>query len=165
MAEQNFKNHIRLSPLHHFVIYPLLLALLIGSARNFYQQYQYEEQQQSTFRNLPMPNGSVVADGGGFYSASLILLISILLLLIALAARSFALKAQDRAIRAEENLRYFAITGKLMDNSLTMGQIIALRFAPNNELMDLAHLAVEKRLSPRQIKQSIKNWRADHYRV
>ena len=96
---------------------------------------------------------------------SIALLGSVLLLAIAFAARAFALKAQDRAIRAEENLRYFAITGKLLDSKLRLGQIIALRFAPNNEFVDLAHTAVEKNLSPKEIKQAIKNWKGDYNRV
>ena len=81
------------------------------------------------------------------------------------SSSKFALKAQDRAIRAEENLRFYAITGKLMDNKLSMKQIIALRFAPNNELLDLEHRAVEENLSPSQIKKAIKHWRADNDRV
>ena len=85
--------------------------------------------------------------------------------MLAFNARSFALKAQDRAIKVEVDLRYFAITGKLMDTNLTIRQIVALRFAPNNELMDLAHEAVKKQLSPSQIKNAIKNWKADQHRV
>ena len=57
--------------------------------------------------------------------------------------RTFPLKAQDRAIRAEENLRHFAMTGKLFDPRLTMNQIIALRFAPDKEFIDLARKAAE----------------------
>lgn len=40
-------------------------------------------------------------------------------------ARGFALKAQDRAIRAEENFRHFILSGKPFDKNLRMGQIIA----------------------------------------
>ena len=96
---------------------------------------------------------------------SIALLGSFTLFMVAFFARSFALKAQDRAIRAEENLRYFAIAGKLLDSKLSLGQVIALRFAPNNEFVDLAHLAVEKNLSPKEIKQAIKNWKGDYNRV
>jgi hypothetical protein len=58
--------------------------------------------------------------------------------------RVFALRAQDRAIRAEENLRYFVLTGKLLPSNLRMGQIIALRFAPNEELIALVDRATKK---------------------
>jgi hypothetical protein len=50
-----------------------------------------------------------------------------------LVCPSFALRAQDRAIRAEENLRHFILTGKPFDSRLRMSQIIALRFAPDDE--------------------------------
>lgn len=145
MAEQNYKNHRHLVPLWHFIVYPAIIATIIGAGINLYE--------------------SCKADNENLYSASLIFLISIILLFMAFFSRNFALKAQDRAIRAEENLRFFAITGKLMDSRLTLRQIIALRFASNNELLDLEHRAIEENLSPSQIKKAIKHWRADHHRV
>lgn len=145
MAEQNHKNHVRFHPIWHFIVYPVMLATIVGASINLYESYK--------------------ADDENLYSAALIFLISFLLVVIATFARGFALRAQDRAIRAEENLRFYAITGKLMDSKLTMGQIIALRFAPNNELLDLEHKAIEQNLSPSAIKKSIKNWRGDHHRV
>jgi hypothetical protein len=80
-------------------------------------------------------------------------------------ARSFALKAQDRAIRSEENLRYFAMTGKLLDSRLTVRQIIGLRFASDDEFVALAKRAAEENLSEDDIKKAVKNWKADTYRV
>lgn len=103
--------------------------------------------------------------GRDLYLPVTVLVISFILLLLGWYVRSFALKAQDRAIRAEENLRYFTITGHLLDNNLTMQQIIALRFAPNNEFVDLANKAVEQDLSAKQIKNAIQNWKADYDRV
>jgi hypothetical protein len=79
--------------------------------------------------------------------------------------RSFALRAQDRAIRAEENFRHFILTGKTLDARLRMSQIIALRFAPDEEFIELAKEAVDKKLSAKEIKIAIKNWKADHYRA
>jgi len=73
--------------------------------------------------------------------------------------------AQDRAIRAEENLRYFALTGKLLDSRLTISQIIALRFAPDNELLALTDRALKENLSSTAIKKAIQHWKADHYRA
>jgi hypothetical protein len=79
--------------------------------------------------------------------------------------RRFALKAQDRAIRAEENIRHFILTGKPLDTGLRLRQIIALRFASDEEMPALAQRAITEKLSSKQIKQAIKNWRADYHRV
>ena len=92
-------------------------------------------------------------------------LISIALLISFFKIRRFPIAAQDRAIRAEENLRYFTLTGKLFDNHLTMSQIIALRFAPDNELVALTDRALKESLSNAAIKKAIKNWKADHHRA
>lgn len=144
MQNQDLKNHARIVPLYHYVLLCSILALIIGAAINLVQSCQADE---------------------GLYSASLIFLLAIIVALLAYFTRSFALTAQDRGIRAEENLRYFAITGKLLDSKLTTGQVIALRFAPNNELVDLAHRAVAENLSAKEIKQAIQNWRGDYHRV
>jgi len=144
MKEQNFANHSQIIPAYHFGLLGGILVLIIFSALSLYRHW-------SAGLGLMLP--AIALQG------------SLLLLVVAFVARSLALKAQDRAIRAEENLRYFAITGKLLDSKLRIGQIIALRFAPNNELVDLAHLAVEKNLSAKEIKQAIKNWKGDYYRV
>ncbi len=144
MKEQKMENHIRLLPVFHFILAPFILILIAGSAVNLYRHWHY---------------------GLGLLIPSLLLLGSVCLFVTAFLARSFALKAQDRAIRAEENLRYFAITGSLLDNRITLRQVIALRFAPNNEMLELAHKAVEENLSPKEIKMNIKHWRADNHRV
>ena len=79
--------------------------------------------------------------------------------------RTYALKAQDRAIRAEEQLRHFMLTGKPFDSRLNIRQIIALRFASDEELPALAKKAAEENLRSKEIKQQIKHWRADNYRI
>lgn len=141
---QNYKNHRRYVPGFHMVVSPLMLLCLIGAIVNLTNSFK---------------------DHGNLYSASLIVLMNIILALVAFFARSFALKAQDRAIRAEENLRHLVLTGKLHDPALTTGQLIALRFADNDEYVALAKKAVEHRLTNDQIKREIKNWKADHNRV
>jgi hypothetical protein len=142
MKRQNYKNHAQLVPGFHFATYLAILALLIGSFVNLFN---------SSHDNL--------------YSASLICLISLILASFAFYIRSFALKAQDRAIRAEENFRYFLLTNRPMDSRLTLSQVIALRFASDEELPALAQKAAEEKLPPKQIKQEIKNWRGDYNRV
>ncbi len=142
MSEQNFRNHSRYIILWTFITPLILLAILGGSIVNL-----------------------IHADAHTHYSAALILLISVVLIIIYWYARSFALRAQDRAIRAEENFRYFILTGKPFDNRLRMSQIIALRFAPDDEFPELAKKAVEEKLRSKEIKAAIKKWKVDNYRV
>ena len=142
MKEQNFKNHSRYIILWTFITPLILLAIFGGGIVNL-----------------------IHADAHTHYSAALILLISLVLLIIYWYARVFALKAQDRAIRAEENLRHFMLTGKPLDSRLRMSQIIALRFAPDDEFLSLAKKAVEENLRSKEIKAAIQNWKADHNRV
>ena len=82
-----------------------------------------------------------------------------------LALGVFALKAQDRAIRAEENLRHFILTGKPLDGRLEPLQIVALRFAADDEFPGLAARAAEQSMKPDDIKKAVKYWRADLRRV
>ena len=144
MKEQNFSNHKRIMPAFHFGLLGGLMIYEIIACRTLFQHYKL---------------------GWGLAIPALLVLAGFFMIVIAFIARGFALRAQDRAIRAEENLRYFAITGSLLDSRLTLGQIIALRFAPNNELLDLAHKAAEQSLTSKQIKQEIKHWRGDYHRV
>ncbi len=142
MTEQQFANHARMHPLYHYVTAPLVLVGLIGSIVNL-----------------------VNAESSNFYSASLIVLAFVILLFIGAMLRTYALKAQDRAIRAEESLRYFILTGKAIDARLRMGQIVALRFASDNEFVALAEKAATEGLSGKQIKQLIQQWRPDYRRI
>ena len=144
MQEQNFKNHARFVPMYHYVTSVAILALLIGSVVNLINSFSNE---------------------GNLYSASLLVLVSFILIALFLFSRSFALKAQDRAIRAEENFRHFILTGKPLDSRLRMGQIIGLRFASDAEFVALAKKAVDENLSSKQIKQAVQNWRGDYHRV
>lgn len=142
MAEQNFKNHRQIVRSYHVFTGLPLLALVIGSIRNLI--YTSEDNR---------------------YEASLLVLVSLVLLSIFFHARMFALKAQDRAIRAEEKLRYLQLTGKPLDPRLTTGQIIALRFASDDEFAALAQQAIAEGLSNKAIKERVRNWRADTHRV
>ncbi len=142
MNTQNYKNHARFVPLFHYFAIPLSLIVFIGTIVNV-----------------------IKSSDENFYSASLLVIVSILLILAMLFARSFSLKAQDRAIKIEENFRHYLLTGKPLDNKLTMRQIIGLRFASDEEFPNLAKKAVAENLSEKAIKKSVKNWKGDYYRV
>ncbi|MDB4012615.1 DUF6526 family protein [Cyclobacteriaceae bacterium] len=104
-------------------------------------------------------------DANATYPASLFILISLLLTVIMWYLRIFPLKAQDRAIRAEENLRHYVLTGKLLPPNLKISQIVALRFAPDDEFLHLIEQTLDKNLTQKEIKKEIKNWKSDEYRV
>lgn len=144
MPEQNFKNHAQYAPAFHFFVAPFLVLILIGSVVNLIHSLD------SHLR---------------LYSASLLVALSVVVLVSTFMARVFALKAQDRAIRAEENLRHFVLTGKLLDSRLRVGQIVALRFAADAEFPALAAKAAAENIAPKDIKASIQTWKPDTYRV
>ena len=68
-------------------------------------------------------------------------------------------------VRAEENFRYFTLTGNPLPHSLTIHQIIALRFAGDEELVSLVERTLKENLTPKEIKQAVKNWKADYHRA
>ncbi|MDB5103058.1 MAG: hypothetical protein JWP91_747 [Fibrobacteres bacterium] len=74
-------------------------------------------------------------------------------------------RVQDRAIRAEEGFRHYALTGKPLPTGLTLRQIISLRFASDGEFPALALQAAAERLSGEAIKKNIKEWRPDNHRA
>ena len=95
----------------------------------------------------------------------LFLVHSLIVVSVSFHCRSFALKAQDRAVKAKENFRYFILTGKRMNQTINMQQIIALHFSSDDEFPELADRAIRERMSNDDIKRAIKNWRPDYYRA
>jgi len=143
MASQNYSNHGRYVPLYHYVLLFLVVVTFIGAIINLTNS---------------------IGDHERLYSASLILVMSFSMLIISWYMRAFPAKVQDRAIRAEENMRHYIMTGKLLDPRLKMSQIIALRFADDEEWLALMKRAIDENLSNPQIKKEIKKWKADHHR-
>lgn len=143
MSTQNYANHAQRVPAF-LAMLALLFLTFLGSLVNLYQSW---------------------GDHQRLYSASLIVTLSIGALGALFSSRIFALKAQDRAIRAEENLRHFVLTGRMMDHRLTPLQIVGLRFASDNEFVDLCKKAADQNMTQVDIKKAVKNWRADTYRV
>jgi uncharacterized protein DUF6526 len=144
MQEQSYAKHAMFVPMFHFVLFGIIALSLIGSFVNLWES---------------------LGDHERLYSASLIAAMSVALLLLFGFTRNFAMGVQDRAIRAEEGLRHFALTGKRLDPRLTIKQIVGLRFASDAEFVELARKAAEEGLPQDEIKKSVKNWRADLDRV
>jgi len=143
VPEQNLQNHTQRVP-GFLTLGLVLLVTFIGSVVNLYLS---------------------IGDHQRVYSASLLLVLSAAVLVGTFFARVFALKAQDRAIRAEENLRHFVLTGRLLDSRLAIQQIIGLRFASDAEFPALAERAAAEGMAQKEIKAAVKNWRPDFYRV
>jgi hypothetical protein len=142
---QNLKNHARLNPPFHFFVLPMLLLNFIFSI-------------YVTIRHWPE-----------HWALHLWwIAMSIVFFVMAGLSRRAALTVQDRVIRLEERLRLHALLPaeeRSHINELSIKQLIALRFASDEELPALAHRALTQNLEPKVIKESIVNWRGDYDRV
>lgn len=143
MATQSYQSHAKFVPLYHFVTLPILLVNVLFMGWN-------------------------VVSGPSAMSAWA-LLMAIALFLAALFGRVFALKVQDRVIRLEERLRLRELLpGDLKGrvNDFTPEQLIAIRFASDAEVAELAALVLRENPTKRDaVKKLIKQWRADDVRA
>jgi len=139
-VKQEYANHKRFVLSFHVLTLAALVVLLVGSVVYLFVDSAY-------------------------MLASLLIVMALTITSVALHSRSFAIRAQDRAIRAEENLRYFILTGQRLNPSLSLRQIIALRFASDEEFVPLVARAIEQNMQPDEIKRAIRNWRPDYHRV
>jgi hypothetical protein len=142
MKQQNLNNHKRFHPFYHYFMLPLGLFGLMYSAIHF-----------------------VNADADHHFDALFIFIAFILIFCTISLIRLYALKVQDRVILGEENFRHYLLTGKPLDNRLRSRQVIALRFASDEEMPALAIRAVEENLKEKDIKGAIVHWRADYKRI
>lgn len=141
-APQNLKNHGRLDPMFHIIPFFVLVANLVVAI--VYTVYHLS-----------------------FYSVWLVLL-SIIVFIPYFKIRIYPLKVQDRVIRLEERLRLQTLAPAEWHtqlNRLNENQLIGLRFAGDDEVVELAKQALEHNLTRKQIKERIKEWRPDNWRV
>lgn len=145
MKTQNYSNHRKYYPPHHFVLLPLLMILLIiGVVKSF----------------------NDVANQLNWILFSIV--VFLLLYLAIMLRQHYALGNQNRIIRLEFKQRYFEIFGKRSDDiaeKLNFGQIAALRFAYDDEFKILLEKALKENISGDAIKRSIKKWKPDFHRV
>src|SRR3954447_22418408 len=139
---QNYSNHTRWYPLVHFVIQPLLIINLLCQLVRLIMSPGWER---------------------GFW-----VLLSIVFILMTVAARLQALAVQDRVIRLEEKLRYLQILSPELGaraSGLSVGQMIALRFASDAELPTMIERTLAGEFAKgKDIKIAINEWRGDHLR-
>ena len=140
---QTYANHVRFEPAYHFVMFPILLV----------------NAGWSVYRLL----------AGVTFDGVLAVAVAVALVILALYARVFALRAQDRVIRLEMQLRMRDLLPDALRpriDEFTPGQLVALRFASDAELPALAARVLADNLKDRRaIKQMISHWKADHLRV
>ncbi|MBD3906483.1 DUF6526 family protein [Chryseobacterium sp. Ch-15] len=145
MGTQNYNNHRKFYPPHHFIYLPVLLILEVLGVYKIFKDPEYQ---------------------------TMWILFSIVIFLmfyLALMLRQhYALGLQNRLVRLEFKQRYFELFNKRSDEveeKLNFGQIAALRFTYDEEFKELLDKALKGNVSGDQIKKSIKKWKPDHHRI
>jgi len=148
-SRQSFSNYTRLDPPFHFFVLPFFALGVLVALYHFFAHITK----------------------GGFHHhlhAFLLVLLAFASLMAVAKMRLYALKVQDRVIRLEERLRLTQLlTDPLRSRipELTVEQLIGLRFASDAEIPKLVERALNEKLSGKDIKKSIQNWRPDYWRV
>lgn len=145
METQNYSNHKRYYTPHHFIFYPVVLTCA-GVAGFFI---------------FSKPDDALI----WLAFTGLFLLLAALSFML---RQHYALNNQNRIIRLEVYYRYFASTNKRLDTliePLSFGQLAALRFASDEEFVELTERTISEKLSPDHIKRSIKYWKPDYMRA
>ncbi len=145
MKTQQYTNHVRYYPPHHFIFYPVVILLLFIGIRGIWLDD---------------------ADKSLWVMATL--LTTMTGWLSFMMRQHYALTCQNRIVRLEMRLRYYQLTQQRLENiehRLSFNQLAALRFASDEELIPLIQRVLTEELSPDAIKQAIKNWQPDMMRV
>jgi len=142
---QNHKNHGRMDPPYHYVLGLVLIANLVFAIIHMVRHH---------------------ADS--YFAGPWFVLLSLAAFIAIIKLRTYPLKVQDRVIRLEERLRLQALAPAAWHTQiyrLSEDQLIGLRSAADDEVVELAKQALEGNLTRKQIKERIKNWRADDWRI
>ncbi|MXV14580.1 hypothetical protein GS398_04670 [Pedobacter sp. HMF7056] len=145
MKVQNYGNHAKYYAAHHFVFYPLLVFFIGCTIHHAIKDPERAPEFWAITVTLVMI---------GWLSF--------------MVRQHYALGNQNRIVRLEMRLRYYQLMHERfepLESKLSFGQIAALRFAADEELVALVKLAAETGLSSREIKRAVKNWEPDHMRV
>ena len=141
-APQSLKNHAKIDPTFHFFLFFVLATNLAIAIVQVVHQ-----------RSLT---------SAWFLAMSIVAFVALFKL------RLYPLKVQDRVIRLEERLRLQSLTPIEWHTQiyrLTEDQLIGLRFASDDEVVELAKQALEHHLNRKQIKERVRIWRADDWRI
>ena len=152
MAEnksQTLANHTRWDPPFHFFVLPVFVLALVLTLIHFFAHISTSDFHEN-------------------FHAFLLIVLAVAWLMLAFKVRLYSLKVQDRVIRLEERLRLMQLLNEPLRSripELTEGQLCGLRFASDGEVAKLAERAMNEKLSRKEIKKAIQNWRADYWRV
>jgi hypothetical protein len=144
-SPQSLKNHGRLDPPFHFVLLFVLVANLVFAVFHMVSHWS-----------------------DSFLASKWYVVLSLVAFIPFLKLRTYPLKVQDRVIRLEERIRLQALAPAEWHAQiyrLTEDQLIGLRFAADDEVVGLAKQALEHNLTRKQIKERIKDWRPDNWRI
>ena len=148
-APQSLKKHARLDPPFHLILFTALVVNLVVALDFAYQLHRAGLEHWLVY-------------------AEWLVILSIVVFIPVLRIRTYPLKVQDRVIRLEEQLRLQALAPAEWHTQiykLSEDQLIGLRFASDDEVVELAKQALEHKLNRKQIKERIKEWRPDNWRI
>ena len=149
-SDQNFKNHAKVVPAYHYWMTSMLVLPSLYLGYGVVTDFSFAD----LVSTLPLLVSFIFSVGVVF---------------LFFFARVFALGVQDRVIRLEERMRMEKLLPEDLKHRIpevTTEQMIALRFASDEELTGLVFTALSEGISDRKtLKQAIKNWRADNQRI
>ena len=140
---QNYGNHAKFFPPFHFFVAPILLINVIRCIVQVVRAFSID--------------------------TAFSLLVALALLVLAFVTRIMVLSVQDRVIRMEMRLRMQQVLPEdLRDHipEFSVSQLVALRFAGDAELPDLARKVLRDNLTDRKaIKKMVRDWQPDFLRA
>jgi len=139
---QSFANHARFVPLFHFALAAILLFYLVWTVVHL----------------IGAPSAQHTVD----------VVMAVAFAIMFVYIRVFPLRVQDRLIRLEETLRIQRLVPDLAKRigEFSIGQLVGLRFASDEELPALARKVLDEKLTSRSdIKRMVKHWKPDFYRA
>ena len=141
MAEQSFKNHAHRPMLTTIAWIFAILALTFEIQTSFF---------------------------GRERRGWAVLMLTLAVITLGWISRAYTVRLQDRIILLEMKVRAAELLPAGQDAQLaklTKSQIVALRFASDEELGALLDRAVRENMAPTDIKAAIKTWQPDLYRT
>lgn len=140
---QNYGNHRQLVPLFHFGVGITFTAFFIWTAMRL--------------------RAGLTADN------VMPFVLALGLVFLFLSARGMVMRVQDRLIRLEMQLRLQQVLPQDLRArcpELTIDQLVALRFAGDDEIAELMREVLAGKLGSRnEIKKRIRNWQGDYLRA